>query len=405
MALRRPVVQTQNTPWAYNEEMPTGDTMDQHGPIDMNTIYKIVNLADPSAAQDAATKAYVDAIAAGVRDWKDSVRLATAAALPANTAAGTGIGKTLTGNVFGALSVDGVAVAVGNRILVKNEVAGENNGIYIVTTAGGIAAFYVLTRATDADTDAEVTAGLSAFATEGTANADSGWVLTTNDAIVLDTTSLAFSQFSSVVAYTFDAGLSNSAGSIAVELDTGADAQGAGSGGGNSGLEFDTAGGNGKLRAAVNPTGGFQRTASGLAALLNGPTLVTGASGLSVAKSPQVEDAFVSGEALTAFHAVAMTSTVDRVQQARGNDDARAQVIGLNVTTVGAAGSAVRIVQRGVVAGALAGATAGTPYYVQAAGGIGTTIPGGGNNIVRIGIAKNATDLIVDIREYTKKAA
>src|SRR3954469_12517197 len=87
------------------------------------------NFADPSAVADLATKRYVDSVVTGL-DTKASCRLATAAALPACTAAGTGIGKTLTGNANGALSVDGTAVAVGNRILVKDQVAGADNGIY-----------------------------------------------------------------------------------------------------------------------------------------------------------------------------------------------------------------------------------------------------------------------------------
>jgi hypothetical protein len=83
--------------------------------------------------------------------WKQPVRLATAAALPANTYAnGTaGVGATLTGNSNGALSVDGVAVAVGDRILVWQEAAASHNGIYTVTATGGASAVYVLTRATD----------------------------------------------------------------------------------------------------------------------------------------------------------------------------------------------------------------------------------------------------------------
>lgn len=77
-----------------------------------------------------------------------TVRLATAAALPACTPAGSGLTHTLTGNANGALSVDGVAVVVSDRILVKNQASAVDNGIYAVTATGNAGAPFVLTRAT-----------------------------------------------------------------------------------------------------------------------------------------------------------------------------------------------------------------------------------------------------------------
>jgi hypothetical protein len=102
-----------------------------------------------------------------------------------------------------------------------------------------------------------------------------------------------------------------------------------------------------------------------------------------------------------------MSTTNDRVQQGRGNADARAKVIGLNLTTAGAAGVALEVVEDGVVAGALSGATAGDIFYVAAAGGLtaANTPPGAGNRHIQVGIAKNATDLIVQIIDFGRKAA
>jgi len=163
----------------------------------MNT-HKITGVVDPVSAQDATTKTYVDSVATGL-DVKASCMVATAAALPACTPAGAGVGKTLTANAVGVLTVDEVATVLDNRILVKNQAAGADNGIYKVTTEGTAGVAFVLTRATDFDTNTEVTSGAFTFATEGTANGDKGFVLTTNDPITVDTTTLAFSQFSSAV--------------------------------------------------------------------------------------------------------------------------------------------------------------------------------------------------------------
>lgn len=157
---------------------------------------KITGLATPAAAGDGATKGYVDGVATGL-DIKASCRVATAAVLPACTPAGSGVGKTLTMDAVGVLTIDGVATVLNDRILVKNQVVGEDNGIYKVTTEGEVGVAAVLTRATDFDEDAEVTAGAYSFIEEGTTLADQGWVLTTDNPITVDTTTLVFGQFSS----------------------------------------------------------------------------------------------------------------------------------------------------------------------------------------------------------------
>jgi len=150
--------------------------------------------ANPSADLDVANKTYVDAARQGL-DVKDSVRLATNAALPAYTY-DSGV---ITGASAGVLLIDGVQPSNGERILVKNETStnAPYNGIYVVTDYGN-GNPYVLTRSVDANTDAKVTPGMFTFVEEGNTWSDSGWILT-NDTIpiVLGTTALTFVQFSS----------------------------------------------------------------------------------------------------------------------------------------------------------------------------------------------------------------
>jgi hypothetical protein len=87
------------------------------------------------------------------------VRLATTAALPACTAAGAGIGKTLTGNAVGVLTVDGAAVVLGDLVLVNNQAATGDNGVYLCTTAGTAGVAFVLTRAASFNATANAAVG------------------------------------------------------------------------------------------------------------------------------------------------------------------------------------------------------------------------------------------------------
>lgn len=178
----------------------------------------ITNVLDPTNAQDAATKTYVDTATAGARDAKESVRVATAASLPAYTRTTNVI--TATSN--GALAaVDGVTLIANDRLLVKNGAAGADNGLYYVSQVGTGGTPYTLTRTTDADTSAEVTAGLYVWVEEGTANADTGWLLTTDNAITLNTTALTFTQVSGLGQVTAGSGLTKSANTLNIGANTG----------------------------------------------------------------------------------------------------------------------------------------------------------------------------------------
>ena len=156
-----------------------------------------LQVTSPSADLDAANKAYVDSARSGL-DVKQSVRLATNAALPTFTHS-SGV---LTATTNGGLTIDSATLSdpadVGIRVLVKNETStnAPYNGIYTVTAVGDASNPWVLTRATDADTATEINPGMFVFVEQGTAWADSGWVLTTDGTITLGTTNLTFVQFS-----------------------------------------------------------------------------------------------------------------------------------------------------------------------------------------------------------------
>lgn len=170
---------------------------------------KVTNLSEPTDDSDAATKRYVDNMAQGL-DQKESVRVKTVTSLPSYTKSGTGEGATLTATSNGALpAIDGVTLDQSDRVLVTTEGTTDNsdNGIYVVTAVGDVDAPWVLTRATDADTNSKVTAGLYVFVTEGSTCADCSYTLVTDDPIVVDTTDLTFSQFSSAGQIQGGAGL------------------------------------------------------------------------------------------------------------------------------------------------------------------------------------------------------
>lgn len=150
---------------------------------------KIISLADPSSAQDAATKQYVDNVAAGLQ-WKAPVRVATTT------------NGTLATAFANGQTVDGVVLATGNRILLKAQTAGAENGIYIVAAAGAP------TRATDADTGTELAPGTIVSVAEGTAGADKAYMIISDAAITIGTTSQTWAQFGAGNTYTAGNGIS-----------------------------------------------------------------------------------------------------------------------------------------------------------------------------------------------------
>jgi hypothetical protein len=158
---------------------------------------RITSVAEPTQSSDAATKNYVDAVKTGL-DVKDSVIVTTTGNLTATYSNGTsGVGATLTNSgTQAAITIDSRVLVVGERVLVKDQTTGLQNGFYKVTTVGTSSTNWVLTRTVDADEASEITPGAFTFVEEGTVGANNGYVCTNVGAITVGTTAITFVQFS-----------------------------------------------------------------------------------------------------------------------------------------------------------------------------------------------------------------
>jgi lysophospholipase L1-like esterase len=149
----------------------------------------IVDVSDTSMAPTGTSKR----IRAGdliVYQAVVGVRLATNGALPANNYSA----NVLTALANGILTIDGIVPVAGDRILVKNEVAAANNGIYVVTSPGSATAPWVLTRTSEHSISTQFIPGEPVGVAQGTNNVGSIWIFTTVGAVTLGTTGLAYAQ-------------------------------------------------------------------------------------------------------------------------------------------------------------------------------------------------------------------
>jgi len=189
--------------------------------------FNTVTLAgDPTTALEAATKEYVDTIAAAGIHYHDPVRVEAPSNLTATYDNGTsGVGATLTNSgTQAAITIDGIALSVADRVLVYNQTNPVHNGIYTVTTVGSGSTNWVLTRATDADSygvsDKDALGeGDAYFVKEGDTGAGELYVMNTSGVITFGTTPISFTVIAETAVYSAGTGLTLTGTVFATEQD------------------------------------------------------------------------------------------------------------------------------------------------------------------------------------------
>jgi hypothetical protein len=250
--------------------------------------------ATPTDSAHVATKGYVDSAQQGL-DVKASSRVATTA--PVLLASGLENGDT----------VDGVTLATGDRVLVKDQSTASENGIYVVQASGAAV------RADDFNTSAKVTTGSFTFIAEGTTNGDQGFVLTTNDTITLGTTGLTFTQFSGTGQITAGDALSKSGNTLNVNVGTGIEVSGdalrISSDAAGDGLGYSA----GVLSVTLGAATGLETTSDAV-----GIKLDSGIAGLALTSSGLKIKSDIAGDGLTYTNGVISRAVIDLAQ---GSDD------------------------------------------------------------------------------------
>ena len=306
------------------------------GTIDASAA-RITNLAEPTTDSDAATKYYVDAARSGL-DVKNSVKAATTANIT--------LSNTQT--------VDGVALSVGDRVLVKDQSTASQNGIYVVASGAW-------TRSTDADAPAELNPGTFVFVEQGTINDNTGFVVVSDSVVTIGTDAINWTLFSSSGTLIAGNGLTKNGYTLEVNV----------SGTGGIEISSDAL----QLKSSVAGTGldyasgvlSLETTLAGL-----GLTYTAGVIDLNVAGSGGLEldgsDALqlkstVAGAGLTLASGVLdVVGTADRITANANSIDIASTYVGQStITTLGTITTGT---WQGSVIAALYGGTGQSSYSV-----------------------------------------
>ena len=190
---------------------------------------------DPQTALQAATKEYVDTIAAAGLHYHDPVRVEKEGNLNVTYDNGTaGVGATLTNaGTQAALVIDGVTMVLNDRVLVYEQADATQNGVYTVTDIGSASTNWVLTRSTDTDSYApsdpnSFGKGDAFFVLEGNAGAGELYVMNTEGAITFGTTNITFTQVASTAVYSAGNGVTLTGTVFAADAGTGVTVDGSG---------------------------------------------------------------------------------------------------------------------------------------------------------------------------------
>jgi hypothetical protein len=457
MAERKPLFMSTD---GFSQEMAQADSMTLGGLTMGGNIamggFKVTGLADGSSATDAVTKQQLDAIAAGV-SWKPPCHVLNM--ISDADQGGSPPGAPVTGDAYvvnnwgGGYNNGDIVEYSGTAwvVVVANSGAEPPNNTWVAVSAtsatvpAGSFAGKDLNRAiynstTNAWTFTAPVEG-DAFLVVGESS------LYENQGYVYDSTTwVEFTGLAGIIAgdglgktgntiYVKDGdGLKIDTDYVAVDLSAS-----------NPGLELTGTTPNKTLQVLVDGAHGIVRGATGLELELDDTpdTLDVDGDGLKVvglpllfkvngtavgatvtaanldtvtngsnadllhshAKIKKVASDHAVAEAITKYDPVYRSATNDRVGKARADNDAKSRVVGVSEETENVVGDPASIVAHGEILGGLSGgaAVAGTPYYLQATGGIGTAVPGAANRVILVGYAINATDLWVHILDYGKK--
>lgn len=288
-------------------------------------------------------------------DWKASCRAASTATL------------TLSGEQ----TIDGVAVLAGDRVLVKAQTAGAENGIYVASAS-------TWARAEDANTSAQVTSGLAVFVEEGAVNADAGWTLITNNPITLDTTALSFTQFNGLGSVTAGAGLTKTGNTLDVGAGTGITA-------GADTVSVDT---------SVIATKAYADALSGTTPA-DGTFNVVGAISARPSTAAATSEAFGEGATTGTYARGTALGYQSTVNAADGTADGYQAIAGTSSTAVG---SGAQAATSGVETSCVAvGKGAGAPGTYNTVIGTGSNVSPAADSATAVGaasVAGNASTVV-----------